>query len=179
MILAPITIPSLTKLPDKTWRQEFKLILADFVTLTPIQGWLTVQHQGTYLRVATEAKTIMTLTCDRCLQQYNHRLICQVEELIWLETDDLKDDLILSTQELDLLERLPAQGEFDPQDWLYQNLCLALPHPQICQADCRGLGVEQIDQQENERESPECLELTTGVDHRWANLATLKEKLEG
>lgn len=172
MVLTPLSIPGLTKLPQKTWRQEFKLILDDFVSLTPIQGWMLVQHQGSYLRVATEAKTIINVTCDRCLQQYNHRLFCQVEELIWLDADDLESGLEASSQELDLLERLPAQGEFDSHDWLYQQLCLSLPHPQICQVDCPGLEVAISPL------VPEPSPLPDLVDHRWASLAALKQQLE-
>ncbi len=179
MSLASIAIPSLLKLPNQTWRTEFKVILPEFVSLTPIQGWLTVQHQGTYLRVSTEAKTIITLPCDRCLQQFNHRLTCGVEELIWLESEDIEDDGFGNRHELDLLERLPAQGEFDSQDWLYQQLCLSLRHPQICQVDCRGLVGASSGK-------PEALENKTAeqadsqpLDHRWASLVALKEKLEG
>ncbi|MDS3860539.1 YceD family protein [Thermosynechococcaceae cyanobacterium BACA0444] len=174
MALAPLSIPGLTKLPQQTWRQDFKFILDEFVSLTPIQGWITVQHQGSYLRVATEAKTIINLTCDRCLQQYNQRILCQVEELIWLELDDLDAGIETGSQELDLLERLPAQGEFDPQDWLYQQLCLSLPHPQICQVDCRGLDVE-LSPTHGQSDSTE---LSERVDHRWASLAALKQQLE-
>lgn len=171
MVLTPLSIPGLTKLPQKTWQQNFKLILDDFVSLTPIQGWILVQHQGSYLRVTTEAKTIINLTCDRCLQQYNHRLQCQVEELIWLEADELEFGADTGSQELDLLERLPAQGEFDPQDWLYQQLCLSLPHPQLCQVDCQGLDVVIPTSSELNPES------ILG-DHRWASLAALKQKLD-
>lgn len=172
MVLAALAIPSLAKLPNQTWQHEFKLILPEFVSLTPIQGWMSVQHQGSFLRVATKAKTIINLTCDRCLQQYNQRILCQVEELIWLESDDLDAGNEMVSQELDLLERLPAQGHFDPQDWLYQQLCLSLPHPQICQVDCPGL---EAPMSEVEVETAPLPEL---VDHRWASLAALKQQLE-
>ncbi len=179
MALAAILIPSLTKFPNQTWRADFKLILDEFVSLTPIQGWLTVQHQGTYLRVATEAQTIITLTCDRCLQQYNHRLSCQVEELIWLDAADLDEESLSRSQELELLERLPAQGEFDPQDWLYQQLCLSLPHPQICQGDCPGLDISDQVVEMTLEQSSESAQSKELVDFRWASLAALKQKLEG
>ena len=53
-----------------------------------MKGTLKVIHQGDYLQVKIKADTIITLTCDRCLQQYNHRLLINTEELIWLRRVD-------------------------------------------------------------------------------------------
>jgi uncharacterized protein len=162
-----IYIPRLTHLPERTETITFKEILSDLPTLTPVQGVLKVAHQGNYLEVATQAETIVTLTCHRCLQQFNHRLSVSTSELIWLtEPDDssteLPTDRDLSLD--DLVESLPPNGHFEPATWLYEQLCLAIPQRQICDQQCVGIEVKTSDSQ------------PTG-DRRWASLESLKRQL--
>ena len=69
-----IHIPDLLQKPDATAEIEFEETLPDLTTLMPVRGRIRIAHQGTYLEVSGQVNTIVTLTCDRCLQQYNHRL---------------------------------------------------------------------------------------------------------
>lgn len=164
--MGAIHIPNLLKQPGKTQVVEVREHLEDLETLTPVRGEVRITHQGTYLEVRGQAEAIITLTCHRCLQNYNHRLEVSPQELIWLrETPDpadypLEREVIVE----DLVESLPPQGDFYPQDWLYQQLCLALPQQQLCQADCGGIPVES-----------EAKGAT--VDRRWAALAQLRASL--
>jgi uncharacterized protein len=110
-----IHIPWLLKLPEQTEVIQVNEFLADLETLTPVRGRLQVTHQGNYLEVSVQAETIITLTCDRCLQQYNHRLTLDASELVWLdESADQPDDgpLERETPLEDLVETLPPQGIF-------------------------------------------------------------------
>lgn len=160
-----IHIPQLLKAPEKTEVIQFKEYLSGLETLTSVQGRLAVTHHGNYLEVSTVAETIVTLTCHRCLQQYNHRLAVETKEPIWLdetasngETSPLEQEIALE----DLVETLPPQGNFFPGEWLYEQMCLAMPLRQLCQQKCPGIQITTTDQ--------------SGplIDRRWASLEVLK-----
>ncbi|MCH9055415.1 DUF177 domain-containing protein [Synechococcus sp. PCC 6717] len=156
-----LSIPDLLRLPDHTYEWQVSAQWPEFATLTPVQGVVSVSHRQTYLEVSANVGTIMTLCCDRCLQYYNHRLVCTTTELIWLaDTAAVPDANVVD----DLVESLPATGRIDLVDWLYQQLCLALPHPQYCDPQCGGIM------------PPATGEAIT--DHRWAALAQLQSALE-
>ncbi|MDJ0705281.1 MAG: YceD family protein [Leptolyngbyaceae cyanobacterium MO_188.B28] len=161
-------IPQLLNAVDKTRVVSFQERLPGLDTLTPIKGELTVKHQVNYLEVKAQAEAIMTLTCNRCLQNFNHRLSIDTSELIWLEVTDKLGHTPLEREVAldDLVESLSPQGYFHPSDWLYEQVCLAIPHRQICQADCPGI---QAADEPNIDDAP--------VDHRWATLAALKTQL--
>jgi uncharacterized protein len=159
-----VHIPNLAKLADRT--ERFKVLdhLPDLETLTPIQGEVQVSHRGNYLEVEGWAETIVTLTCDRCLQQYNHRLRTEARELIWLQAapqslDDYPLEREGSLEEL--VETLPPDGYFYPQNWIYEQLCLALPQRQLCDPSCQGIPLNPDQSQP--------------VDRRWASLEALKQ----
>ena len=164
-----IHIPWLLKLPEHTDVIEVNESLPDLTTLTPVRGRLEVKHQGQYLEVGAQVETIVTLTCDRCLQQYNHRLAVEASEVLWLdESAQLPDTgpLERETALEDLIETLPPQGYFHAQDWLYEQICLALPPRQLCEQKCPGISV-------NNSLS------TSATDRRWEALEALKRQLPG
>jgi len=164
-----IYIPQLLHAPEQTEVVKFNEFLPGLETLTPVQGQLQVAHRGNYLDVSARAETIITLTCDRCLQQYNHRLSATPTELIWLKD---AEEPQLETSELEiapeeLVETLPQRGNFDPETWLYEQLCLAMPQRQLCEQQCPGI-TPAVDSDA----------LTTSVDRRWAALEALKRSLQ-
>lgn len=162
-----IYIPHLLRTQNRSLEFEFQEFFPDLETLTPVRGRMRVSHKTTYLEVVVQAETIVTLTCDRCLKQYNHRLKVDTSELIWL--DVAADQLDTSTGEVEIsldepVESLHPQGHFLPGDWLYQQLCLALPLRQLCDGPC-------------EPPKPTEIESQTVVDGRWAALQALKQNL--
>ena len=167
--MQPIYIPQLTRAPEQTDNIQVRDYLSDLDTLTPVQGTMKVTHRGNYLEVAAQAETIMTLTCDRCLQQYNHRVAIDTSELIWLQEEpeqldeeDLEREVALE----DLVESLSPQGYFKPDEWLYEQFCLAIPQRQLCNQACPGISVSTA--------QPEAKPV---VDRRWASLESLKNHL--
>jgi len=163
-----IYIPQLLHLPDQTERIAVKKHLLDLETLTPVQGFVEVSHRGNYLEVKGQAETIITLPCDRCLQQFNHRLAVQASELIWLE-EPIDEALLEPEREVpleELVETVSPQGYFDPETWLYEQLCLEIPQRKLCDANCPGIEL-----------SDELPEAESKVDHRWASLELLKRQL--
>jgi uncharacterized protein len=121
--------------------------------------------------VKAKAETIVTLTCHRCLKQYNHRLALNSSELIWLDeranqTDSSSAEIEVALE--DLVENLSPSGYFSPGDWVYEHMCLELPHKQLCDAQCPGISLNDAE----EKESSE-----SASDSRWASLAALKRQL--
>ncbi|MBD2355565.1 DUF177 domain-containing protein [Tolypothrix sp. FACHB-123] len=165
-----IFIPQLTKAPERTEEIQVKDFLPGLETLTPVRGTIRVQHQGNYLEVAGQAEAIITCTCNRCLQQYNQRLVVDTKEVIWLDaTANQSQDLPLEREVAveDLVETLPPEGYFYPSEWLYEQMCLALPQRQLCDRNCPGI----VNSSAESSEKP--------VDKRWASLEALKKKLPG
>ncbi|MBE9177591.1 DUF177 domain-containing protein [Oculatella sp. LEGE 06141] len=163
-----IYIPQLAKAPEQTETVDIQDYLPGLETLTPVQGQVRVVHRGNYLEVSGQAETIVTLTCDRCLQQYNHRLALEASELIWLEEEVEETDETLAEREVafaDLVENLSPNGYFHPGEWLYEQLCLEIPQRQLCSQQCSG-----IQPQDDQTTSPL-------VDRRWASLEALKGNL--
>lgn len=164
-----IHIPWLLKLPEQTNVIQVDQSIAGLETLTPVRGRLQVSHKGNYLEVSAQAETIITLTCHRCLKQYNHRLKLDASELVWLdESANQTDDGPLERETMleDLVETLPPQGYFQLDTWLYEQLCLALPPRQLCDQQCPGIQAVQT-------------ESTSPRDRRWEALEALKRQLPG
>lgn len=162
-----IHIPELRQSADGSRTIEVDEVLPGLETLTPVRGQVKVTHQGTYLEVAAKAETIVTLTCHRCLQQYNHRLLVNTSELIWLDeaAEEVPDQWVEQETELeDLVESLPPNGYFQPTTWLYEQLCLALPLRQLCDKKCPGIPVEQSSS-------------NPLIDQRWGALEILRQQL--
>ncbi len=162
-----IYIPQLTKALGQTEEIQVKDFLPGLQTLTPIRGSLKVQHKGNYLEVSGKVETIITCTCNRCLQNYNHRLVVNTSEIIWLdETADNPEDLPLEREVSieDLVESLSPEGYFYPGEWLYEQVCLAIPQRQLCAANCPGI---QPDDSSTSQ---------TSVDGRWSSLEALKKQ---
>ena len=157
----------------KASKRQAEIIVDDQIaglnTLTPVKGTINVRHGGNFLEITSQAETIITLTCDRCLQHYNYRLEIDTSELIWLESEleniaDIPPEREVSLE--DLLESLPPNGHFDPETWLFEQLSLALPLRKVCGENCPGAATKATVEDNY-------------VDSRWSSLAALKEQLNG
>ncbi len=164
-----VFIPHLLRATNHTIGWEFKDFLPGLETLTPVRGSLRVVHRGNFLDVSAQAEGIVTLTCDRCLCQYNQRLVVDAQEPIWLDEAAEAKALPLEREVSaeDLQESLPPTGYFYPEDWLYQQFCLELPAQQLCRDDCPGVAIE-----------PEVAIEQPAVDARWSALSSLKQQLD-
>ena len=81
--LQPVPLQELQLLEQgKHWSIAQRLSELD--SLTPVRGHLHAVHRGNVLELDGEANTIVTLCCDRCLQQFNHPLSFQTREVLWL-----------------------------------------------------------------------------------------------
>jgi uncharacterized protein len=166
-----IFIPQLTKAPERTEEIQVKEFLPGLETLTPVRGVIRIQHQGNYLEVSSQAEAIVTCTCSRCLQQYNHRLVLNTKEIIWLdENANQVEDLPLEREVAveDLVETLSPDGYFHPSEWLYEQMCLELPRRQLCDLSCPGILSSEASSQAQQPEK--------AIDSRWASLEALKKQ---
>lgn len=128
--LTPVSLAELRALPEgKEWLVEQRI--AELESLTPVRGQVLAIHHGNALEVRGEAQTIVTLCCARCLQQYNHGLRAEVQELI-----EFRGGSGLQGEDLD--DRLDPMGQFDPERWLFEQLSLQLPLVNRCGSDCPG-----------------------------------------
>jgi len=175
--LRPVPIQELRLLAEgRRWQVDQHL--SELKSLTPVRGSLSAVHRGNVLELAGEATTIVTLCCDRCLQQFNHSLSFSSHELLWLgeqaRSSGIKAEALLgaggSTGEAgsmldleadDLCESIDPNGSFEPEHWLFEQLSLRLPLVSRCGAECPGPATWSSEE--------------GSVDSRWAALRKLKE----
>ncbi|MDX2271710.1 MAG: DUF177 domain-containing protein [Cyanobacteriota bacterium] len=164
-MLKPIRLDDLQRLPRQTYTQTFQQFIEGFASLIPVTGQVAITHRGNFLQANGQANTIVTLSCHRCLQQFNHRLAIQFEEILWIEdpaAHPLPQELEIAPE--DLMERIAPHAEFDLTDWVYQHLYLQLPDHLACRADCPGIPVSA-----SPSPPPQ-----PSVDPRWAALRRLQ-----
>ncbi|MFM7548832.1 MAG: YceD family protein [Cyanobacteriota bacterium] len=175
--LRPVPLHELRWLPcGQHWSIEQHL--PQLQTLTPVRGELQLTHRGALLEVEGCGETIVTLCCDRCLQHFNHPLAFSCRELLWLGDDarsrgsnqphDQQALLAAAGEQLDLdpldpdapIDSLDPRGDFDPGQWVFEQLNLQLPLVNRCGSDCPGPPSWSSDPQ--------------GGDPRWAALRALR-----
>lgn len=159
-----IYIPQLLKMPEKRQYLEFNHHIDGLDTLTPVKGVFQIRHGGNFVDVKLKADTIITLSCDRCLQTFNHRLKIDTSEIILLRDKsqgEIDFPLEREISEDDLWESLPFDGELNIDEWIYQQLSLALPLRRLCGNNCQPPAIIREQNYSNM------------VDGRWASLADL------
>ncbi|MFN5139646.1 MAG: YceD family protein [Pseudanabaena sp.] len=159
-------IPQIARAVDATESFDFKEFIEGLETLTPVQGVISVRHVGSFLEVSSKASTIMTLTCDRTLVQFNYRLAINNSERICL-AEPLPESEYPREREIeadDLVESISPSGYFDPAAWLYEQLILAIPYPKIA-PDAPALEITDTNSLDGS---------TATIDNRWEILNSLK-----
>lgn len=158
-LLAPIAIDALAALPEGC-RWSVDQPIAGLASLSPVQGLIEARIEGPLLRVVAEAHTSVELRCDRCLQTYAQPLQVNASERLALGTSSDALDEALAFDADGISEQIDPAGSFDPQQWLYEQLCLQLPTVNRCGSTCPGPASWGSDQ--------------TVIDPRWAALKRLQ-----
>jgi uncharacterized protein len=171
--LLPIPLQELKLLENgKEW--QIHQPLNELSSLTPVRGSLRAVHRGNVLELEVEARTIVTLCCDRCLQQFNHPLSFETREVLWLgeqaRVDGIAPETVLEGDlevlELDadaLTESLDPSADFDPEHWVFEQLNLQLPVVNRCGEGCPGPNLQGTGS------DPDAV-----IDPRWAALKKLQ-----
>ena len=139
--LEPVPLQELRALGTaKVWEVEGEL--DELPSLTPVRGHVSAEHRGNVLAVQGKLDTIVTLCCDRCLNQFNHPLQASPKELIWLGDAPPSDDDLQESEEIaaldGLVENLDPRGDFNPEQWAFEQLNLQLPVVNRCGEHCPG-----------------------------------------
>ena len=125
--LEPIGLRDLRAL-DAPRRWEVDGYLDQLQSLTPVRGIVEAEHRGNVLAVEGDLSTIVTLTCDRCLGQFNLELSSRPSELIWLGTTPPTDEQLQESEDIEaidgLVESLDPRGSFNPEQWAFEQLNL-------------------------------------------------------
>ena len=172
--LEPVPLQELRALGTaKVWEVEGEL--DELPSLTPVRGHVSAEHRGNVLAVEGKLSTIVTLCCDRCLNQFNQSLSCTPAELIWLgEEQPTADELELSGEVAEmegLVDVLDPRGQFDPQQWAFEQLNLLLPVVNHCGDHCPGPpGLQQQPLIPDTK--------TKVVDPRWQALQQLQQQID-
>ena len=172
--LEPVPLQELRALGTaKVWDVEGEL--DELPSLTPVRGHVSAEHRGNVLAVEGKLSTIVTLCCDRCLNQFNQSLSCTPSELIWLgDEQPTADELELSGEVAEmegLVDVLDPRGQFDPQQWAFEQLNLLLPVVNHCGDHCPGPpGLQQ------QPVIPDTK--TKAVDPRWQALQQLQQQID-
>ena len=172
--LEPVPLQELRALgSEKVWDVEGEL--DELPSLTPVRGHVSAEHRGNVLAVEGKLSTIVTLCCDRCLNQFNQSLSCTPSELIWLgDEQPTADELELSGEVAEmegLVDVLDPRGQFDPQQWAFEQLNLLLPVVNHCGDHCPGPpGLQQ--QPVTSDAKPK------DVDPRWQALQQLQQQID-
>ena len=172
--LEPVPLQELRTLGAvKVWDVEGEL--DELPSLTPVRGHVSADHRGNVLAVEGKLSTIVTLCCDRCLNQFNQSLSCTPSELIWLgDEQPTAYELELSgeiTEMEGLVDVLDPRGQFDPQQWAFEQLNLLLPVVNDCGDHCPGTSTLQ-----QQPVIPDAK--TKDVDPRWQALQQLQQQMD-
>ena len=172
--LEPVPLQELRALGTaKIWDVEGEL--DELPSLTPVRGHVSAEHRGNVLAVRGKLSTIVNLCCDRCLNQFNQKLSCTPSELIWLgDAQPTAEELELSGEVAEmegLVDVLNPRGQFDPQQWAFEQLNLLLPVVNHCGDHCPGPpGLHQ-------QSVPPDIK-PKDVDPRWQALQQLQQQMD-
>ncbi|XHU96569.1 MAG: YceD family protein [cyanobacterium endosymbiont of Rhopalodia yunnanensis] len=159
-------IPHLLQCTERTQTILIDDFIPDLDTLMPFRGSLSIRHGGTFLDIKLRGETIITLICDRCAQQYNHRIVVDTSEIVWLDKNlslsEIPQEREVSWE--DLSETLSPNGHLNSETWLYEQLSLAMPLRRLCGKNCQ-------------QPISDCAQNPSPIDNRWASLECLKQKL--
>ncbi|WP_254932878.1 DUF177 domain-containing protein [Cyanobium sp. WAJ14-Wanaka] len=161
--LRPMPIQEL-KLLDQSHHWQIDQPIDGLDSLRPVRGKLSARHRGNLLEVEGEMATVISLCCDRCLQQYNQPLRAKASEVISLEEPPLDGGEVFELEgasiDAAVSEHLDPRGNFDPEQWVYEQLSLQIPLVSNCGAACPGPGAWES--------------VGPSQDPRWAALGQLK-----
>ena len=134
-----IHIPQLLNAPNKTMAIDVDEHLSGLETLTAVKGEMSVTHQGTYLDVKGQCRGDYDFGVRSLLAKLQHPSTGRYLRA-GVAGRGTSDEAIEKEVDLeDLIESVSPKGNFKPDEWLYEQMCLAIPQKQICSSDCKGI----------------------------------------
>lgn len=142
----------------------------DLVFAGPLRGTVVLTRTAHGVLLEAHLETSVWLTCDRCLEGFQHRL-----EVAWSEEFHPSVDILtgrhlpLDPDDLDEAVVIDQFHIMDLAETIRQHLLLALPIHPLCREDCAGIC--PVCGAVRDREPCSCQ--TEMPDPRWAALASL------
>ncbi|MBU6454628.1 MAG: DUF177 domain-containing protein [Cyanobacteria bacterium REEB67] len=174
-----INVDDLEDLPGRKLNLEFSEELGVADAVKPVVGDISLSYGVTGLRLQGNVKTLLKVNCQTCLRPYFQPLNVDIDELFApagsLEAEFVKG--LPRDRELhgdDFYEELPANGNVDISDVVYQAVTLASPVFNRCGEECPGPpnlddsgtgGLSTGKNASGQTEKP--------IDPRWKNLKSL------
>ena len=120
--------------PNKTMHYSFDDCIEEFGC--NIKAELDLKSLGDFIAVFGHASGKIKLTCDRCLNEYEHNLDIDIEETYAKKSlqDEYGQELELKNGQF--VTDLNGEEEIDIYDLLYQSVILALPNKKVCGINC-------------------------------------------
>ncbi len=185
-----ISYDELKTLPYGRLDFSFNENLAGLDAVKPVVGELTASISAAGMRLSGTVKTLLKLSCHRCLKPYFQALAVDIDER-FVNLVEYADYAGAETKERELqkddfFEYLPEDGLLDISDVVYQAVTLATPTFCFCGEECPGLpekeartgagsgvstGVVAASCEANSETLDE-----NSIDPRWKNLKTLFPK---
>jgi len=109
------------------------------VTFTgPVRVIVKAEREFDHIRVAGEVMTAMTVTCARCLFEFEK--LVRTSFLIFYRKDDgrpLDEEVELTEKELSAVSYRGDEIDLNPE--IEDQLVMEIPMKSLCSDDCRGL----------------------------------------
>lgn len=170
-----VTIDELRASPQRRLGLTFKENLEGTEAVKPVVGELVASVDVCGVRLSGWVKTLLKLSCHRCLRPYFQNLDIELDERFVHDSGQE----VPPQRELnrgDFVEPIPADGVLDISDVVYQAVTLATPTYCLCGEECPGPPIQpESDSKEGGAPADQAAK---PVDPRWENLKTLFAKEE-
>ena len=182
-----ISYDELKTLPYGRLEFSFNENLAGLDAVKPVVGELTAGLSAAGMRLNGTVKTLLKLSCHRCLKPYFQALSVEIDER-FVNLVEYADYAGAETKERELksddfFEYLPEDGLLDISDVVYQAVTLATPTYCFCGDECPGLPGEEARPGAGSEVASGAVAAQTdkkldenSIDPRWKNLKTLFPK---
>jgi uncharacterized protein len=137
---------------------DLRLELARVPDDAPVEGDLLLESVVEGILVTGPLTGRLTLTCARCLKEFEDRVEVGVQELFARGSEVGPDEYAVS-----------PEGSLDLEPMVRDNVMLSLPFSPLCRAGCLGL----CERCGGDRNLGECMCVEETVDARWAALDVL------
>ena len=182
-----ISYDDLKVLPHGRLEFSFNETLAGLDAVKPVVGDLSATIAASGMRVRGTVKTLLKLSCNRCLKPYFQAIAVDLDER-FVNLVEYADFAGAETKDRELLkddffEYLPEDGLLDISDVVYQAVTLATPTFPFCGDECPGLPEKEARPGAGSGTSSGVVASSgdstldeNSIDPRWKNLKTLFPK---
>ncbi len=119
--------------------RQGELVRDCFPVRQPIRAYVHLVRWGVSVKVTGRVETELSLTCDRCLEEFPFRVAEKIDVLLEpvATFSHVKEEIRLSREDLDVIF---FDGEtIEVDEVVREQILLAVPMRQLCREECKGL----------------------------------------